>query len=146
PPPSPTVPDLVVVDWVADRTSVVLNQDVNFKATIANRGTRASAPTTIRFLVSSNSTITTADQELEMANVPTTAPNEGGTWNVSVSSRRSQTAYFGVCIDPVSGETNTQNNCSQGIQIRFGTGAGGSIVDAGQDLSSESFEFTVKVR
>lgn len=129
PPPTPTAPDLVAVSIVADRTTARLNQRVNFDGRIRNQGTRTSSTTTARFYASPDSTITTSDEEILTHEVPNLDPNEGAIWEVWVGSPRSRTLYFGFCLDPVSGETNTQNNCSSGVRVRFTSTAANGIED-----------------
>ena len=82
-------------------------------ATVENKGDGESATTTLRFYQSSDSTITTSDTELGTIALGTlaagvsrirqspelTAPSTAGVY------------YYGACVDSVSGESDTSNNC-----------------------------------
>ena len=144
PPQPPSVPDLVAVSIVADRTSAGLNQRVNFDARIRNSGTGASQPTTARFLASTNSTITSSDEEILTDTVPSLDPNESATWEVWISSPIPQTVYFGFCIDRAAGETNTQNNCSRGVRIQFRSSFASGTEGGSQVITAGTSEFTVE--
>ena len=82
-------------------------------ATVRNRGGAGSCSTTLRFYRSTDTTITTSDTELGTdpvgilaafgasdQSIDLTAPSDVGTY------------YYGACVDAVSGESDTTNNCS----------------------------------
>ena len=86
--------------------------------TVQNAGDGAAAATTRRYFRSTDATITTDDtaegsvavEELSpsgntSASVQLTAPGTGGTY------------YYGACVDAVTDESNTANNCSSSVQV-----------------------------
>ncbi len=69
----------------------------------------------------------------------------------TVSNLTSGTAYFGICIDAVAGESDTGNNCSQGVRVIVG-GSGApdlvvSLSKASVTVSpGDSFSYDVTIR
>ena len=81
---------------------------------IRNDGDAESAATALRFYRSTNPTITTTDISVGTVEVGAIAAS-GGTSSVSLSLTAPSTAgwyYYGACVDAVTGESDTTNNCS----------------------------------
>ncbi len=89
-----------------------------FIVTVTNQGDGRSAATTVRYYRSTDATITTSDTEIGTdavraldrpqgyaATIKLTAPSNAGTY------------YYGACVDAVSGESDTGNNCSSGVRV-----------------------------
>ena len=87
-------------------------------ATVRNNGDGASEATTLRYYQSTDATITTSDTEVgsdavaglgDLGNtsesVDLTAPSDPGTY------------YYGACVDTVTDESDTTNNCWSSVQI-----------------------------
>ncbi len=114
-------PDLVFTA-VSPRTQTVPRGDtVRATFTIRNIGTVASAATTVRGYISSNSTISTSDTEIG-SGISIDPIAAGTTDNLRVRWLLSSTAplttvYWGLCVDPVAGESDTSNNCSAPVQL-----------------------------
>lgn len=85
---------------------------------VRNEGDGPSTATTVRYLRSTNSTISLSDTQIgtdaigalaaggqQSSNAPATAPASNGTW------------WVGACVDSVPGEVNAFNQCSTGTQI-----------------------------
>ena len=85
-------------------------------------GNARSAATKFRFYWSPDATITRDDTELREVPVPALDdPHEGreyfavdATAHIPSSSTSGQTYFLGGCIDPVPGETDTDDNCDEG--------------------------------
>ena len=94
--------------------------------TVRNRGNATAAATTVRVYESSNSTISTSDTEIGDDPFRTLAAGQSRdlSYTVTLSSQASGTFYLGLCLDAVSGESDTQNNCSPGVRVTVG-GSGG---------------------
>ena len=89
---------------------------------LANVGDTDSEPTTVRVLISSDSTITTSDSEITTVDIPRLPPIPGLVYEVRLtlfanSNASLGTSYAGACVDPVAGETNTSNNCSPPVEV-----------------------------
>ena len=92
-----------------------------FSATVRNRGNRASVATTLRFYRSDDSTISTSDTPVGTSAV--NALPAGGTSSRTITLEAPVTAgtyYYGACVDLVSGESNTGNNCSIAVAVYGG--------------------------
>ena len=83
-----------------------------------NQGDEPSAATTLRYYQSTDATITTSDTEVGTDTVGglsagattrivtyVTAPASAGTY------------YYGLCVDAVTGESDTTNNCSGSASV-----------------------------
>ena len=90
--------------------------------TLRNSGNATAAATTIRVFQSTNSSISTSDTEIGRGTTSSLSAGQSRsiTGTVTLSSQASGTFYFGLCADRVSGESNTQNNCSRGVRVTVG--------------------------
>ncbi len=98
--------------------------------TVSNTGTAMAAATTMRIFLSTNSTISTTDTEGGNAAFRSLAVGQSRTitGTVRLPSQDSGTFYFGICIDAVAGESDTGNNCSQGVRVTVGGSGGPDLV------------------
>ena len=83
-----------------------------------SQGAGQSAATTLRYYRSTDATISMADTEVGTGAVGALAA--AGTSDESISLTAPLTAgtyYYGACVDRVSGESNTQNNCSNAVAL-----------------------------
>ena len=127
------VPDLAVgLAWVS--TSVPLaGQSFTMMATVRNQGPEAAGSTTLRYYRSDDATIDASDTPVGAGDVgsltgidgligwPGSRPAASGTSRESITVSAPSTPgiyYYGACADGVSGEANTDNNCSEGIYVR----------------------------
>ena len=91
---------------------------IHMSAGVRNQGGAASPATTLRFYQSTDATITTSDTEVGMAEVG--ALEASGTSSVNddvTASSSTGTYYYGACVDSVTDEFDTTNNCSGSIQV-----------------------------
>ncbi len=118
-------PDLIVESPSVDDNTLTTGQSFTLSATVRNQGNASAAATTLRYYRSSNTTISTDDVE-----VGTDAVNSlsaGGTSAESISLNAPSDAgtyYYGACVDGVTGESNTDNNCSSGLNVTVSAGGG----------------------
>ena len=118
PPPPPTNPDLVVVSPSVTDSSLDTGDSFTLSATVENAGDGASAATTLRYYRSTDAAITSSDAEVGTGaveglsagasrgeSIGLEAPSSGGTY------------YYGACVDAVTGESDTTNNCSGSVQV-----------------------------
>ena len=121
--------------------------------TLRNSGNATAAATTIRVYQSTNSSISTSDTEIGSNSISSLGAGRSRTITatVRISSQASGTFYFGLCADAVSGESDTQNNCSRGVRVTVG-GSGGPDLVASVSPSSAtvapggSFKYDLTVR
>jgi hypothetical protein len=114
----PTFPDLVVPTLTVDDSTLNPSQNFTINATVKNQGNGSSAASTLRYYRSSDATITTADIPLGTDSIPGLAANGTSTQSISVAAPSVEgTFWIGACVDAVSGESNTGNNCSSEVII-----------------------------
>ena len=139
-------PDLVV-GVSPSNVTVAPGASFSYDVTVRNEGDGSSAATRVRHFESSNASISTNDNELSQTNVPPLGPSEeaSGTITISVSAGATPgtTTYVGSCVDAVSGESDTGNNCSSAVTVSIETGGGGDACTVGLVLSpGESCTFS----
>ena len=124
-PPSDS-PDLIVESPSVNDNTLTTGQSFTLRATVRNQGNAAAAATTLRYYRSSNATISADDVEVGTDGV--SSLSAGGTSAESISLNAPSgagTYYYGACVDNVSGESNTGNNCSSGVSVTVSGGGGG---------------------
>ena len=114
-------PDLVVDTATVDTSVLSVGESFTLSAVVRNQGDGRSSSTTLRYYRSTDATITTGDtgvgtdsvfgldaQETGAESIRVTAPSVPGTY------------YFGACVDSVSDESDTTNNCSDSVAVTVG--------------------------
>ena len=77
--------------------------------------------TTLRYYQSSDSTITTGDTEVGTDSVFRLDASESGDEWISLTAPSAPgTYYYGACVEAVSGESDTTNNCSPAVTVTVG--------------------------
>ena len=109
-----TSPDLVAsVTSVGDAGILYVGESFTINAEVHNQGTGPSASTTLRYYRSTDRTISTSDtlvgtDPVDPVPVSMTRPESLS----RTAPSRTGIYYYGVCVDPVAGESDTRNNCS----------------------------------
>ena len=114
----PKYPDLKVGTPTVDDTSPETGATFTLSATVSNAGDGDAAATTLRYYRSTNATITTSDTEVGTDAVG--ALSASGTSAESIELTAPATAgayYYGACVDAVTGESDTTNNCSSAVKV-----------------------------
>ena len=116
---SATAPDLIVSTLTVDNSSPVPGQYFTLNATVNNQGNGSSSSTTLRYYRSTDATITTSDAIVSTAGIPGYLSVDGLSPSGSEAKRASTPApntlgtyYYGACVETVTGESDTTNNCS----------------------------------
>ena len=113
-------PDLVFAGVSPPSATLGPGQSATFSFVVRNRGTVATAATTIRALRSSNAVISSRDAELRSYALPPLNPSQDRPFQVTISidpKSAAGTIYVGMCVDSVPGESDTRNNCSEGARV-----------------------------
>ena len=135
----PRTPDLVVSSASVSNTSVTAGATFTLSATVENRGNGRSTSTTLRYYRSSDPTISTADYEVGTDAVGTLSASSSIAESIDLTATSTLgTHYYGACVDSVSREPNTANNCSTGVRVAVGSGVTEYRYDDG-DTSRSSF-------
>ena len=133
-------PDLVVGTPSVDDASLSTGSQFTLSVTVTNAGDGESEATTLRYYRSTDSTITSSDTAQGSGEVGAlaaagtsdhsgglTAPSEAGTY------------YYGACVDSVTGESDTTNNCSSSVTVTVSEPAPDLVV-LGPDVRPSSLE------
>ena len=113
-----TLPDLVVESPSVNKSNLQTGESFTLSTTVRNQGDGTSSSTTIRYYRSTDSTITTSDAFLDTDGVRSLGSGATSSESVGLTAPTSAgTYYYGACVDSVSGESNTQNNCSAGVEV-----------------------------
>ena len=116
--PPPSTPDLVVGLPSVNDNSPETEGSFTLSATVQNSGDGDATATTLRYYRSTDATITRSDTQ-----VGTDAVGElsaSGTSEESIDLTAPSTAatyYYGACVDAVSEESDTTNNCSGSVRV-----------------------------
>ena len=111
-------PDLEVGTPTVDDSGLDTGETFTLSATVSNSGGGPSAATTLRYYRSTDATITTSDTSVGTDAVEGLAAS--GTSSESVSLTAPATAgtyYYGACVEAVTGESDTTNNCSSSVLV-----------------------------
>ena len=121
-----TAPDLVVESESVSDSNVETGDTFTFRATVRNQGDGTAESTTLRYYRSTDSTISTSDTEVDTDSVSSLDASETGRESERLTAPSTTgTYYYGVCVDAVTRESDTTNNCSSGIQV--------TVTEAGVD-------------
>ena len=129
-------PDLVVQTPSVSDSSPNAGEAFTLSATVRNQGNSLSASTTLRYYRSTDATISTGDTQV--GTDPVSGLSAFGTSDESISLTAPSTAgtyYYGACVDPVSGESATGNNCSSAVSV---TVSASQMEIAGFDLHADN--------
>ncbi|WLE97920.1 MAG: CARDB domain-containing protein [Candidatus Electrothrix communis] len=113
-----TYPDLTVIAPAVSDNTLTPGQSFTINATAKNQGTATANSSTLRYYRSTNATITTSDTQLTTDSIGSLAAGATSPQNASVTAPTSEGTYWvGACIDTVTNESSTSNQCSTGVQI-----------------------------
>ena len=120
-------PDLIVESLSVDDNTLTTGQSFTLSATVRNQGNASAAATTLRYYRSSNAAISTDDTEVGTDAVSTLSAGATSAESINLNvASDAGTYYYGACVDAVTGESNTDNNCSSGVTVTVSGGGGGT--------------------
>jgi len=110
-------PDLTVSASVSDST-LTPGQSFTLRATVHNAGNGDAAAATLRYYRSTDSTITTSDTSVGSDSVSALAAGATSAESFNLTAPNTDgTYYYGACITAATGESNIENNCSDGAAL-----------------------------
>ena len=116
--PASDVPDLVVQTPSVSDSSPNAGESFMLSATVRNQGNGRSASTTLRYYHSLDATISTGDTEVGTDTVGSLTAAASSDQSIRLTAPSTAgTYYYGACVDPVSGESATGNNCSRAVTV-----------------------------
>ena len=111
-------PDLVVGPPTVTSDSPDAGASFTLSATVRNQGRGSSVSTTLRYYRSTDSAITSSDTQVGTDPVGGLAASAASNESIELTAPPSAgTYYYGACVDRVSGEANTGNNCSAAAEV-----------------------------
>ena len=127
--PGGTGPDLVVESPAVSETTLKPGERTTVSATVRNQGTAESARTRLRYYWSTDPTLGVGDTEVGSDSVLSLDPDETSYESAGVRApSEAGIFYYSACVDPVSGETNTGNNCSATVSVTVAAAGGPDLV------------------
>jgi len=146
------VPDLEVGAPAVDDGSLDAGEAFTLSTMVTNAGTAASAETTLRYYRSVNATISGSDTEVGTAAVGALAAGGSSAESIALTAPATAgTYYFGACVDSVSGESDTTDNCSSSVRVDVGSVEGPDLevgmpaVDHASLRTGEAFTLSATV-
>ena len=116
--PMTGAPDLVVQTPSVSDSSPNAGESFTLSAAVRNQGNGMSTSTTLRYYRSTAATISTGDTEVGMDAVSGLSAAASSDQSISLTAPSTAgTYYYGACVDPVSGESATGNNCSSAVSV-----------------------------
>ncbi len=117
-----TAPDLLFSAVSPMQVTIAPGGSQVLTFTLKNAGNANSAATRARAHQSADATITTSDRVITSRDVAISALVPDATADIELTlnvapNAAPGTGYIGMCVDPVTGESNTDNNCSAAITL-----------------------------
>ena len=110
-------PDLEV-ETSSDDTSPETGGSFTLSTTVTNAGDGESEATTLRYYLSADETINELDTEVGSALVGSLAPAGASDHSIGLPAPSTTgTYYYGACVDAVTDESDTTDNCSESVQV-----------------------------
>ena len=123
-------PDLVISISSVSDSSLATGASFTLNTTVRNQGSERAAATTLRYYRSTDSTISSADTSVGTDLVRSLAASAtSSVFTFLFAPVSAGTYYYGACVDSVSTESDTSNNCSAGVRVVVGGGGGDSRPD-----------------
>ena len=118
PPPPVEESDLIVEPPTVSKSRLVPGENFILSATVKNKGAGNAPSTTLRYYRSTDSTISTSDTEVGTDSISSLRANRSGDEGITLTAPTSPgTYYYGACVDSVTDESNSNNNCSGSVGI-----------------------------
>ena len=114
-------PDLVVDTPTVSENAPTAGERISLRTTVRNRGSERSDSTTLRYYLSPDASISTGDTALDSDYVSRLGASwTGPEWAYVTAPSTPGTYYYGACVDAVSNEADTTNNCSDAVAVAVG--------------------------
>ena len=116
-------PDLVVESPSVSDNDPDAGGSFAFSATVRNRGDGdATNSATLRVFQSTDATISTGDAEVGTNIVAALNTSESSDHSIGLTARSDPGVfYYGACVDALSDESDTMNNCSVTVDVDYWT-------------------------
>ena len=136
-------PDLIVQSPSVSAVMLTPGQAFTLHVTVHNQGDEQAAATMLHYYRSNNATITSSDTEVGTDAVGALDASATSAASIALTVPTSVSAevgiYYGACVASVSGESNTDNNCSSAVKI---TVSGQEATEEEEDTPEEEEDTT----
>ena len=113
-----SAPDLVVQTPSVSDSSPNAGESFTLSTTVRNQGNGGAALTTLRYYRSADATISMGDTQVGTDAVSGLSVSGASDESINLTAPSTAgTYYYGACVDPVSGESDTGNNCSSAVRV-----------------------------
>lgn len=134
-----SVPDLRISNAELHEAQIELGSDSAITIQIDNIGSKESGNGTVKFYRSNDPTISASDTYVSSSSFSSIAPSKHIRIYRGLNGPASIGSYwYGACVVPVSGEANTNNNCSSGMKV--------TVTESKPELSISSLSITSTVQ
>ena len=128
-------PDLVVEPPTVSESAPAAGASFTLSATVRNQGNASAGVTTLRYYQSTDSRIDAGDTQVGTdLLIRLSASQSRDRWIDLTAPSTSGTYYYGACVDAVSGESDTTNNCSAAVDVTVSTTTGSNRYSVGDTL------------
>ncbi len=111
-------PDLIVESLTVSTDNLSSEERFTLRATVRNQGNGNGSSTTLRYYLSTDATITSADLEVGTDRVFSLRASSTGDEFISLRAPSALgTHFYGACVDALSEESDAQNNCSAAVMV-----------------------------
>ena len=110
-------PDLIVGTVSVSTVNLKKGESYTLYATVQNSGDADSESTTLAYYISIDSNITTGDTLLSTESIDVLISGGSSAQSTNETADTAGTYYVGACVNTVNGESDTGNNCSNGVEI-----------------------------
>ena len=116
--PQPARPDLMVTSPAVNDHGPATGGPFTLSASVRNGGNGDAPATTLRYYRSADAAITTSDTQVGTSAVAELAASGSASQLVDLTAPATPgTYYYGACVDAVTDESNTTNNCSGSVKV-----------------------------
>ena len=111
-------PDLVVEQLTVSKSTLTPGENFTLSVTVKNEGPGGAAATTLRYYRSTDATISNSDTEVGTDSVSGLGANGSSAESITLTASTSPgTYYYAACVEAVTGESSSDNNCSDAVSI-----------------------------
>ena len=115
---APKYPDLAVGTPTVSDSGPETGATFTLSATVSNTGDGESVATTLRYYRSTDATITTSDTAEGTDAVGALAASATSAQSIELTAPATMGAYYyGACVDAVTDESDTTDNCSASVKV-----------------------------
>jgi len=117
-------PDLIVNSPSVSDSTLTVRQSFTLQAIIRNQGSGQAAATTLHYYQSGDAIISSSDTRVGSEAIGPLNASSSSVESINLNAPSSVgTYYYGACVASVSGESNTENNCSVGVRVTVSSGS-----------------------